>query len=70
MSGARVSDFLLAMVAGLFAYGGWHMVTYTAEETMMPARVIPVALMIGVAIVTACYIALNLVYLASCHSTP
>ena len=38
MSGAPVSDFLLAMVAGLFAYGGWHMVTYTAGETVMPAR--------------------------------
>ena len=64
MSGARVSDFLLAMVAGLFAYGGWHMVTYTAGETVMPARVIPAALIIGVAIVTACYVALNLLYLA------
>jgi APA family basic amino acid/polyamine antiporter len=56
-------EFLLAMVAGLFAYGGWHMVTYTAGETRMPARTIPVALLVGVAIVTACYVALNLVYL-------
>jgi basic amino acid/polyamine antiporter, APA family len=56
-------EFLLAMVAGLFAYGGWHMVTYTAGETRMPATVIPAALIVGVAIVTACYIALNLVYL-------
>jgi len=56
--------FLLAMVAGLFAYGGWHMVTYTAGETLMPARTIPIALVVGVGIVTACYIALNLVYLA------
>jgi APA family basic amino acid/polyamine antiporter len=56
--------FLLAMVAGLFAYGGWHMVTYTAGETVVPTRTIPVALVAGVGIVTACYIALNLVYLA------
>ena len=56
-------EFLLAMVAGLFAYGGWHMVTYTAGETRMPARAIPSALVVGVAIVTVCYIALNLVYL-------
>ena len=62
-SDARVTDFLLAMVAGLFAYGGWHMVTYTAGETVMPARVIPAALIVGVAIVTACYVALNLLYL-------
>jgi APA family basic amino acid/polyamine antiporter len=56
-------EFLLAMVAGLFAYGGWHMVTYTAGETKMPAQVIPSALLWGVAIVTGCYVALNLVYL-------
>lgn len=58
-----VRPFLLAMVAGLFAYGGWHMVTYTAGETRIPATVIPAALVAGVAIVTACYVALNVVYL-------
>jgi basic amino acid/polyamine antiporter, APA family len=58
-----VQEFLLAAVAGLFAYGGWHMVTYTAGETKMPARTIPVALVAGVAVVTICYVALNLVYL-------
>ncbi len=56
--------FLLAMVAGLFAYGGWHMVTYTAGETIVPTRTIPRALVAGVGIVTVCYIALNLVYLS------
>jgi len=39
------------------------MVTYTAGETRMPATVIPAALLAGVAIVTACYVALNIVYL-------
>ena len=64
VSGARfLHEFLLAMVAGLFAYGGWHMVTYTAGETRMPATVIPAALLTGVAIVTTCYVALNIVYL-------
>ena len=28
----RTASFLLAMVAGLFAYGGWHMVTYTGRR--------------------------------------
>ena len=60
---APFSDFLLAMVAGLFAYGGWHMVTYTAGETVMPARTIPAALVAGVAIVTLCYVAMNVLYL-------
>jgi len=60
---ASFREFLLALVAGLFAYGGWHMVTYTAGETKLAARTIPVALVTGVAIVTAAYVALNLVYL-------
>jgi APA family basic amino acid/polyamine antiporter len=64
MSAAPATHFLLAMVAGLFAYGGWHMVTYTAGETVMPARVVPVALIVGVTIVTVSYVALNLLYLA------
>ena len=63
VAGAGVTPFVLAMVAGLFAYGGWHMVTYTAGETTMPAKNIPAALVIGVGIVTACYVLLNLVYL-------
>ena len=52
----------LAIVAGLFAFGGWHVVTYTAEETVAPERTIPRALGLGIAIVTAAYIALNAVY--------
>jgi APA family basic amino acid/polyamine antiporter len=55
-------EFLLAIVAGLFAFGGWHVVTYTAEETVAPERTIPRALMIGIVVVTACYVALNTVY--------
>jgi basic amino acid/polyamine antiporter, APA family len=57
-------DFLLAVGAGLFAFGGWHMVTYAAEETRDPERTIPRALILGTLIVTACYLGLNLVYLS------
>jgi len=57
------SNFLLAVGAGLFAFGGWHMVTYTAEETVNPTRTIPRSLLIGVVVVTLCYIGLNAVYL-------
>lgn len=56
------SQFPLAVVAGLFAFGGWHMVTYAAEETREPERTIPRALLFGVLIVTACYVALNAAY--------
>jgi APA family basic amino acid/polyamine antiporter len=39
------------------------MVTYSADETHAPERTIPRALLIGVAIVTATYIALNAAYM-------
>ncbi len=60
---ATASGFALAMVAGLFAYGGWHMVTYAAGETRRAASTIPRALVIGTLIVTACYAGLNAIYL-------
>jgi basic amino acid/polyamine antiporter, APA family len=55
--------FVLALAAGLFAYGGWHMVTYAAGETKDAARTIPRALLAGTLVVTACYAGLNFVYL-------
>jgi len=57
------SDFGLALVAGLFAFGGWHMVTYSADETWNPRSTIPRALVIGTLLVTVFYMALNAVYL-------
>jgi len=62
LGGGTLSDFLLALVAGLFAFGGWHMVTYSAGETIDPRRTIPRSLLLGVSIVTAAYLALNYVY--------
>ena len=59
-----VSAFLRAVAAGLFAFGGWHMVTYSAEETHEPTRTLPRALVIGMMIVILCYLALNSLYLA------
>jgi basic amino acid/polyamine antiporter, APA family len=56
-------SFLTALVAGLFAFGGWHMVTYSAEETVDPTRTIPRALALGTGIVTVAYLAVNAVYL-------
>ncbi|NIM48367.1 MAG: amino acid permease [Gemmatimonadales bacterium] len=61
-AGVTLSDFLTALVAGLFAFGGWHMVTYSAEETINPRVTIPRALLFGTLIVTLCYVAMNVVY--------
>jgi APA family basic amino acid/polyamine antiporter len=58
-----LNSFFLAVAAGLFAFGGWHMVTYNSEETINPRKTIPRALMIGTIIVTLCYVGLNAVYM-------
>ena len=58
-----IREFLLAISAGLFTFGGWHMVTYAAGETRDAARTIPRALFIGMIIVTVCYLSLNAAYL-------
>jgi APA family basic amino acid/polyamine antiporter len=59
----HLASFGLAVAAGLFAFGGWHMVSYSAGETRNPERTIPRALIFGVFIVTACYTLLNAAYL-------
>jgi basic amino acid/polyamine antiporter, APA family len=59
----NVGGFVRAVGAGLFAFGGWHMVTYAAEETRDPRRTIPRALMIGTVIVVVIYLSLNAAYL-------
>jgi basic amino acid/polyamine antiporter, APA family len=63
LGGVEPRGFLRALVAGLFAFGGWHMVTYAAEETRDPERTIPRALMLGTAVVVVTYLALNSAYL-------
>ena len=63
LGGIEPRAFLRALVAGLFAFGGWHMVTYAAEETREAERTIPRALMLGTAVVVVTYLALNSAYL-------
>ena len=62
-AGSAAHRLGLAVGAGLFAFGGWHMVTYAGDETVDAARTIPRALLLGTLLVTACYIALNAAYL-------
>lgn len=57
------SAFVAALIAGLFAFGGWHMVSYAAEETVDPVRTIPRALLLGTLVVTLLYVAVNAAYL-------
>ncbi|MDQ6635374.1 MAG: amino acid permease [Gemmatimonadota bacterium] len=52
-----------ALVPVLFAYGGWQQTNFVAEEMVDAERNLPRALVIGVLIVAAVYLAVNLTYL-------
>ena len=70
MSDARVDDtpsgfldFGAALIAILFAYGGWQVTNYVAEEIREPERNLPRALIIGTIAVVAIYLLVNVAYL-------
>jgi basic amino acid/polyamine antiporter, APA family len=54
-----------AFVAVLFTIGGWQQMNMVAGEIRRPATTIPRALMLGIAIVIACYIGANVAYLTA-----
>jgi len=53
------AGFMAALVAALWAYDGWNLVTTVSAEIHNPQRNLPLALIAGVAIVAALYIAVN-----------
>ena len=53
----------VAMVGALFSSDSWNNVTFTAGEVRNPRRNLPLSLALGVAAVSALYIAANFVYL-------
>ena len=53
----------VAMVGALFASDAWNNVTFIAGEVRKPRRDVPLALALGVGLVSVLYIASNLVYL-------
>ncbi len=52
-----------ALVPVLFAYGGWQQSNFVAEEMVDAERNLPRALLVGVLLVAAVYLAVNLTYL-------
>ena len=58
-----LAAFGLALSPVLFSYLGWNSSVYVASEIRDPARNVPASLFLGVAICTAVYLLVNLVYL-------
>jgi APA family basic amino acid/polyamine antiporter len=53
------SGFMIALVAALWAYDGWNDLNMVGEEVSDPGRSIPIALILGVAIVGILYVLMN-----------
>jgi basic amino acid/polyamine antiporter, APA family len=70
MTAGRIDDtpsnaltFGAALIPILFAYGGWQVANYVAEEMREPERHLPRSLIIGTLVVVAIYVLINVAYL-------
>jgi APA family basic amino acid/polyamine antiporter len=70
LTAARVDDspstpmtFAGALIPILFAYGGWQVSTYIAEEMRNPEKDLPRSLVLGTLSVVAIYLLVNVAYL-------
>ena len=52
----------VAVVAALWAYAGFHILNYVAEELINPQKNIPISIVVSLTIVIICYVTANLSY--------
>ena len=52
-----------AFYSGLWAYDGWNNLNYVTEEIINPSRNLPLSVIIGIPLVTVCYLLVNISYL-------
>jgi len=58
-----LSSFGVALVGVLWAYQGWHQLSYTAGEVKNPSWVLPRGFFLGTSIIVIVYLAANMAYL-------
>jgi len=58
-SGGKLAVLFAALVPSFFAFGGWQHALWMAGEVRNPRRVLPVAIILGVAIVVVAYVLTN-----------
>jgi basic amino acid/polyamine antiporter, APA family len=61
-SHTSLSSFGVALVGVLWAYEGWHMLSFSAGEVRNPGRLLPRSYFIGMLIVVTAYLGANLAY--------
>ncbi|XP_051835706.1 B(0,+)-type amino acid transporter 1 [Antechinus flavipes] len=68
-SRVSVGAISLAFYNGLWAYDGWNQLNYITEELKNPYRNLPLAIIIGIPLVTVCYVLMNVSYFTVMTST-
>jgi len=63
-SGFALAGFGIALIATLWAYDGWHVVSFTAGEVKNPARTLPLSLFVGTLLTVVIYVIANIAYYA------
>jgi APA family basic amino acid/polyamine antiporter len=58
-----ISAMGVALIAVFWAYDGWVYITWVAGEVKEPRRNVPLAMVVGVLVVGAIYMAMNMTYL-------
>ena len=58
-----VASWGVALIGVLWAYEGWHMLSFNAGEVKNPSRVLPRSYLLGTSLVIAVYLLANLAYL-------
>ncbi|XP_033625641.1 b(0,+)-type amino acid transporter 1-like isoform X1 [Asterias rubens] len=61
-SSGNVFAYGIAFYQGLWAYDGWNQLNYITEELINPYRNLPLAIIIGIPLVTGLYILVNIAY--------
>ncbi|CAG5853494.1 b(0,+)-type amino acid transporter 1 [Menidia menidia] len=59
----------LAFYNGLWAYDGWNQLNFVTEELKNPFRNLPLAIIIGIPLVTVCYVLVNIAYFTAMTTT-
>lgn len=61
-SSTQVFAYGIAFYQGLWAYDGWNQLNYVVEELKNPYRNLPLAIIIGIPLVTVVYLLTNIAY--------
>lgn len=56
--------FVMALYSGLWAFAGWDILNYGTPSVRNPKRTLPLALIVGLLLVTVCYVLVNASFFA------